>query len=212
MRIVWHGHSCFEMDDGNITVVVDPHDGKSIGIKPPSASANVVLMTHNHYDHSAARIIRGIHKDFMESRGVFNASGMKIEGLPSLHDSDGGKKFGSNTIYLFEMDSITVCHCGDIGEIPSEEVLAKIRNVDVLMVPTGETNTMKIESILELIALTSPKVIIPMHYHMRGLSIPFSNVEKFLGQLDCFFDFVGSEMDISKDELPQKTECWVFSL
>ena len=212
MRIVWHGHSCFEVDDGNVTVIIDPHDGKSIGIKSPSASANVVLMTHNHYDHSAARVIRGTHNDFMESRGVFDASGIRIEGLPSFHDSDGGKKFGSNTIYLFEMDSITVCHCGDIGEIPSEEVLARIRGVDILIVPTGETNTMKISSIIELIELVSPKVIIPMHYYMRGLSIPFSNVEKFLGELEYFFDFVGSEMDISKDELPQKTECWVFSL
>ena len=212
MRIVWHGHSCFEIDDGNTTVVIDPHDGKSIGINPPSASANAVLMTHAHHDHSAARVIRGIHDDFMEKRGIFDTVGIRVEGFPSFHDEDGGRKFGSNTIYLFRMDSLSVCHCGDIGTIPPQEILDKMKNVDILIVPVGETNTMGITDVLKLIDLVSPRIIIPMHYHMRGLSIPFSSVEKFLGELDYFFDFVGSEMDISKEELPQKTECWVFSL
>ena len=212
MRIVWHGHSCFEIDDGVTTIVIDPHDGKSIGVKPPSASANAVLMTHNHYDHSAARVIRGVHQNFMEERGVFDASGIRVEGFPSFHDSDGGDRFGFNTMYLFKMDSISICHCGDIGDLPSEYVLSKIRNVDILMVPVGETNTLRLPQVIEFIKMVSPKVIIPMHYHMCGLTIPFTTVEKFLDLLDCYFDFVGGEMDISSDELPQKTECWVFSL
>ena len=69
MRVRWHGHSCFEFWDANTTVVVDPHDGRSIGIKPPAVSADVVLVTHNHYDHNAVRVVHGKHDDFIGRNG-----------------------------------------------------------------------------------------------------------------------------------------------
>ena len=89
MRVRWHGHSCFEFGDGDITVVVDPHDGRSIGIKPPAVSADVVLMTHNHYDHNAVRVVKGNHKDFMMTLGDFDACGLRVTGFPSFHDRVG---------------------------------------------------------------------------------------------------------------------------
>ena len=58
MMITWHGHSCFEIKDG-VTVVTDPHDGKSIGVKPPVVKADIVLISHEHFDHNCARIVRG---------------------------------------------------------------------------------------------------------------------------------------------------------
>ena len=54
MRIRWHGHSCFEISDGKTTIVTDPHDGRSLGIRPPSVSADIVLISHDHSDHSGS--------------------------------------------------------------------------------------------------------------------------------------------------------------
>ncbi|HPP45766.1 MAG TPA: MBL fold metallo-hydrolase, partial [Methanomassiliicoccaceae archaeon] len=45
MKIAWHGHSCFEVHD-SLVVVTDPHDGKSIGIKPPVVKADICLISH----------------------------------------------------------------------------------------------------------------------------------------------------------------------
>ena len=58
MIVTWHGHSCFEVKD-RIVVVIDPHDGKSIGIKPPVVKADIVLVSHDHFDHNCTRIVKG---------------------------------------------------------------------------------------------------------------------------------------------------------
>src|SRR5512137_1121191 len=58
MRIIWHGHACFEVQD-RLTVVMDPHDGKSLGIKAPQAKADIVLVSHDHFDHNCTRVLKG---------------------------------------------------------------------------------------------------------------------------------------------------------
>ena len=164
MKVRWHGHSCFEFGDSQLTLVVDPHDGRSIGIKPPAVSADVVLMTHNHYDHNAVRAVRGRHDDILSREGMFTVKGLEVEGLPSWHDAVGGRERGPNTMYLFRMDDISVCHCGDLGCIPDEDVLSRIRNVDMLFVPVGETFTMPLPEVKRFLEIVNPNVIVPMHY------------------------------------------------
>ncbi|HOO04802.1 MAG TPA: MBL fold metallo-hydrolase, partial [Methanomassiliicoccales archaeon] len=51
-------HSCFEVSD-EVTVVIDPHDGRSIGVKPPQLRADLVLISHDHFDHNAIRVVKG---------------------------------------------------------------------------------------------------------------------------------------------------------
>jgi L-ascorbate metabolism protein UlaG (beta-lactamase superfamily) len=212
MLIRWHGHSCFEFGCEDGTIVVDPHDGKSIGIKAPSpASASVVLMTHDHYDHSASRVISGDFKEYLGKTGKFKCGPFEIEGFPSFHDEEQGAKRGLNTIYRFEMDGISVCHCGDLGAIPDDKVIDKIRNVDILFVPVGANYTMELPEVRTFINKVDPKVIVPMHYRVFGLCIAVLPLEDFLQMVPAEnVDYVGNEIDLSYDELPEHSECWVF--
>ena len=57
MRIRWHGHSCFEIENKQV-IVTDPHDGKSIGIRQPNLEADIVLVSHDHFDHNAVRLVK----------------------------------------------------------------------------------------------------------------------------------------------------------
>ena len=210
MRIRWHGHSCFEIGDSDLTVVIDPHDGKSIGIRPPAASADIVLMTHNHYDHNASRVIQGNHTDILSRSGRFTVKGLDIEGFTVAHDYSDGSERGENTMYLFEMEGMTVCHCGDLGCIPGQEVIDRIRGVDFLMVPTGEVFTLCMEDIRRFIELVNPNVIIPMHYRVGGLSLPVTPLDEFLEMIpEEAVDYIGNEVEVSKEDLELK-ECWVF--
>lgn len=212
MLIRWHGHSCFEFGCKDGTIVTDPHDGKSIGIKPPSPSnTSVVLMSHDHYDHNVARVISGEHKDFLGRVGKFRPGSFEIEGLPSYHDDEKGAKRGENTMYLFEMDGIRICHCGDLGAIPDDKVMKKIKNVDMLFVPVGANYTMELPEVKEFINRVDPKIIVPMHYRIFGLSIAILPLEDFLNMVPVEnVDYVGNEIDLSHDELPEHSECWVF--
>ena len=211
MRIRWHGHACFEFEDSERTVVLDPHDGRSIGIKPPVASADVVLMTHNHYDHNAVRSISGKHTDVLSRNGLFDVKGFTVEGLHTYHDTTHGSERGENTMYLFEMDGISVCHCGDLGAMPDEDVLSKIRGVDILLVPTGEVFTMVLSEVRRFVEEVNPSIVIPMHYRVGGLSIPISPLDDFLELIpEDNIDYVGNEIDVYIDDITDVKACWVF--
>jgi Predicted Zn-dependent hydrolases of the beta-lactamase fold len=211
MKVIWHGHSCFEIISDGMTVVTDPHDGKYLGIKPPSAAADVVIMTHDHQDHSSSRVIKGTHTDVLSRKGKFNAGGKNFEGFPTFHDTEKGTKRGGNTMYRFSADGISICHCGDIGDMPDDDVMEAIHNVDILLVPVGEVYTMNVKQLTEFIKKVEPKIIIPMHYSVPGITIPLRPVEPFLKFIRYPVENVGEEMDISAEELPKKPECWVFS-
>ena len=210
MHIRWHGHSCFEIANG-ITMVLDPHDGRSLGIKPPSVSADIVLISHDHSDHNSFKTIRGSHKDVFSFVGEFDFNGLKIIGLQTDHDISGGTKRGKNVMYAMDIDGISICHCGDLGNMPDDAVMERIRGVDILFVPVGEIYTMDMDSVLRFIDEVGPRVIIPMHYRVGGLSIPVNPVEVFLDSIGYDVEHVGNEIDLSADELPSRTTVWVFS-
>ncbi|MGE4275059.1 MAG: MBL fold metallo-hydrolase [Candidatus Methanomethylophilaceae archaeon] len=212
MRIAWHGHSCFEFSDGT-SVVIDPHDGKSIGITPPSVRADVVLMTHDHYDHNAVRVVRGAHKDFSEKAGEFESGGIHFMGLPSYHDESRGARRGRNTVYRFEMDGIVFCHCGDLGHLPDDFFFYQLGRVDVLLVPVGGVFTLQVDKVLQLVERIAPKIVVPMHYRVGGLSIAVDSLDVFLSRVpeDRVYH-VGNMVEIYSDDLQEGTEYWVFSL
>jgi len=211
MIIRWHGHSCFGFSDSNTRVVIDPHDGKSIGIKAPAATADVVLMSHDHYDHNAAYVIKGSHKDYKGYSGKFKCHGIEFEGIPTFHDEKNGEVRGPNTMYLFHMDGMSVCHCGDLGCIPDEKALAKIHNVDFLLVPVGEVFTLELPKVRQFLEAVNPNVIIPMHYRVGGLTIPVQSIDRFLEMIpDEAVDYVGNEIDVSNEDIGGQKECWIF--
>lgn len=210
MRIIWHGHSCFEVKD-TVSVVMDPHDGKSIGIKPPLVRADVVLVSHDHYDHNCVRIVKG-DPTVVREPGDRTVKGIPITGCFTYHDCEGGTKRGRNIVYRFEMDGVRFCHCGDLGHLLTEEQLRVIGPVDILFVPVGGVFTIDGEVARALVAKMRPRVVVPMHYRWGSLSISIHPLEPFLtGIPGEAVVRVGNEVDFTLDELPPSTEVWVFS-
>ncbi len=211
MLIRWHGHACFEFSNGSTTIVIDPHDGRSLGIKPPVASADVVLITHEHYDHNKPRVIKGEHVDFLGRNGTFDAKGITVTGFPSFHDYSEGSERGFNTIYKFIMDDVSICHVGDLGCIPPEDIIEQIKGVDFLFIPVGEVYTMDLSDIKTFIELVNPRIVVPMHYLVGGLSFRLGPLDNFLNIIpNDAVDFVGNEIDVTASEMSDTRECWVF--
>lgn len=213
MQITWYGHSCFLLQNGQTKIVIDPHDGASIGLRVPDTSADIVLMSHDHYDHNGSAFIQGDHEDHKFHNGCFTSHGIDFLGLDTYHDHHQGSKRGHNTIYRFELDGISICHCGDLGCIPSDDVLDEIKGVDILLIPIGGYYTMELEEVMRLIDIIDPIVVIPMHYRIGGLKIDeISDLDPFLKSVpNRVIEKVGKTIDIDKDEMPDKKECWVFN-
>jgi len=204
MRVIWHGHSCFEICSDTASVVIDPHDG-TLGIKPPETSAAVVLATRGDTAHKPFGMIKGDHEDIIGKTGRFSYGDIEMEGLPvNMHDAH------PNVVYRITVDGMTLCHCGDLGAVPSAEITDALKGTDFLMVPAGEVNTLNIRDLFGFIDSVSPRVVIPMHYYVCGLSLPLRNLDRFLRYAGNAVH-VGNEIDISKDELPPQREYWVFS-
>ncbi len=108
----------------------------------------------------------------IEEPGEYEVKDIFIQGIPSFHDEEEGKKRGQNTIYTIEAEGIRLCHLGDLGqkELNSDQ-LEKIGDIDILMVPVGGVYTINSKGAAKIISQIEPRLIIPMHYHIPRLKI-----------------------------------------
>jgi len=211
LEIRWHGHSCFEISNDH-TLVTDPHDGKSIGIPTPLVTADIVLVSHDHYDHNSTKTVATNQTTIITDKRKRTINDITIKGISTFHDTCQGEKRGDNTVFLFTIEDIAFCHLGDLGHVLTNKQIESLGKVDILFIPVGGTYTLNIEQILEVITKINPDIIIPMHYKIEGLSLPIAPVDDFLSHATQEVLKVGNQIDIEKEDLPKKPEIWVFTL
>ncbi len=211
LEIRWHGHSCFEISNEH-TLVTDPHDGKSIGIPTPMITADVVLVSHDHYDHNSTKTVANNQTTIITDKRKRTIHDITIKGIPTFHDTCQGEKRGENTVFLFTVEDITFCHLGDLGHVLTEKQIESLGKVDILFIPVGGTYTLDIDQTWDVISKINPRIIIPMHYKIEGLSLPIAPVDDFLSSATYEVLKVGNQIDIEKDDFPKTPEIWVFTL
>jgi L-ascorbate metabolism protein UlaG (beta-lactamase superfamily) len=211
LQIRWHGHACFEIKN-DVTLVTDPHDGKSIGIPAPTVLGDIILVSHDHYDHNSVKTVEKEGSKVVTDSRKRNISDIEIFGVGSFHDEAKGAKRGSNIMYKFTIDEIKFCHLGDLGHDIDDDVVKEISDVDILFVPIGGTFTVDDKQAWNVINKINPKIIVPMHYKIGGLSLPIAGIDPFLEQAKHKVIHVGNEIDIEKDDLPKEPEIWTFTL
>jgi L-ascorbate metabolism protein UlaG (beta-lactamase superfamily) len=209
VEITYYGQSLFVVESASgIQIGIDPYN-KFTKPNLPDVTADIVLITHSHPDHSNVSLFKG-SPEVLKSPGITNLKGINIEGIQVYHDNLKGFLRGKNIIFKFEVDDIVFAHLGDIGHIPSDDVINKLLDVDVLMIPVGGAFTIDYKKAYEIINNFNPKVVIPMHYREQNSKI------KFLDTIDNFLSLVNDykmleySVSISKDKLPENTEVWVL--
>jgi L-ascorbate metabolism protein UlaG (beta-lactamase superfamily) len=187
MIITWYGHSCFKIQtrpqrgSEEVTIFTDPFD-KSIGLKPPQGSADVVLVSHSHHDHSNSAALTG-EPFVIDAGGEYSVKEVLIEGILSYHDKEKGALRGLNNIYTIHSEDMIICHLGDLGHILTEDQVAQIGNVDVLMIPIGGKYTLDSKEAEKVIGQIDPKIIIPMHYKIPGLNLDIDDKKAFVEEI-----------------------------
>ena len=192
--------------------MTDPHDGKSIGIPAPSVAGDIILVSHDHYDHNSVKSVEKEDSKVVTDSRKRTISNIEIAGVDSFHDEDFGAKRGNNIMYKFIMNGIKFCHLGDLGHELDEESVQKIGDVDILFIPIGGTFTVDDKQAWNVINKIKPKIIVPMHYKIGGLSLPVAGIDPFLAQAKHKVIHVGNEIDIEKEDLPTESEIWSFTL
>ena len=179
-HIHWYGHDSFRIEDGATQVYIDPW-------KMPEGlpRADVVLVTHSHYDHySAADVNRlstpettvvgpaDVAEKVRSETGAVAlpiAAGQTVE-IESLRVTavaayNVNKKFHPKASgwvgYVVRLsDGTSIYHAGDTDCIPEMKGLA----VDVALLPVSGTYVMTGDEADRAAEAIGAKVVIPMHY------------------------------------------------
>lgn len=213
MKIEYLGHSCFKLTESTGTsVVCDPY-GAEVGYKMPAVKADLVTVSHNHFDHNAVKNVGGKPK-VLDGDCNLDFNGVKITAIKSFHDGVRGKKRGENTIFKFRMDGIDICHLGDLGEACSPELIELILPVNVLLIPVGGNYTIDAEMAKEYVERIMPEVVIPMHYRTKDCKIDIDKADDFLEMFDEeeIYDEGNSEIEFARSDFDNSPDTRVIVL
>ena len=113
MKIRYLGHSCFLLTESTGTrILTDPYG--DVGFKMPRVEADVVSVSHGHYDHNNVKAVGG-KPVVLDKEGQYEVGGVEIIAVKSYHDNANGEERGENLIFKFRLDGIEVCHLGDFA-------------------------------------------------------------------------------------------------
>jgi L-ascorbate metabolism protein UlaG (beta-lactamase superfamily) len=210
IEISWLGHDGFRLVHKGLTIYIDPFQIRG---GPP---ANLLLITHEHFDHLSPSDIRKVARPDTEgvapeiaAEGVRQAGvrsvrvvrpgdvielkGVKIEAHPAYNVNkfrSPGRPFHpreENRVgYVLELAGTRIYHAGDTDFIPE---MQRIR-ADVALLPVSGVYVMTAEEAASAVRAIRPRAAIPMHWGA----------------------IVGSEADARRFEALAKGEAQVFVL
>ena len=171
---------------------------------PPRGNADIVVVSHGHYDHNNIKAISGA-PFIIDGPGEYEIKGVSIKGLVGFHDQKQGEERGLDTIYLIELDDLRICHLGDLGQPRlTDEQIEEIGEVDILLIPVGGVYTIDARQAVEIAEQLEPSLIIPMHYKIPGLKIGLDSADKFLKEMGIGKKPAVEKLTLKKKDLADK--------
>lgn len=176
-------HSSIRLQSKQGTVVyVDPY-----GFQTEPHDADVILVTHTHFDHfspediakvkkphtvfvmPAAHVTDFVDAGFAQEDAIFLApydhttpvDDINVETVPAYNVSKGFHPKDRGWLgYVVEMDGLRIYVAGDTDDLPENRTIS----CDIALVPAGGTYTMDAREAAAFVNALKPKVAIPEHY------------------------------------------------
>ncbi|HUS77780.1 MAG TPA: MBL fold metallo-hydrolase [Patescibacteria group bacterium] len=179
MKLKFLGHASWKLKAGGKTFYIDPYQGEY------DEEADVILSSHSHTDHcdpSKINMVKGEKTVIVAPPDCEMKLNSPVKSLrPGEHATFGDvvveaveahnvKRFRSPGVpfhpkglgvgYLIKAEGKTIYHVGDSDFI---EEMKGLKDIDVMLIPSGGTYTMDNEDAAEAAVAVHPKVAIPMH-------------------------------------------------
>lgn len=212
MKVKWLGHACFLItSESGLKIITDPYiQERGIKYSPIDESADIVTVSHDHFDHNNVAAVKG-NPEVVTGSGTKTVKGIQFKGVATHHDETKGSQRGDNVVFCFSIDGIKVCHLGDLGHRLSKQEITEIGAVDILLVPVGGFFTIDAKTATQVCEDLKPKVIIPMHFKTaKCVDFPITQVDDFLAGKPNVKRLNSSETDFKASQLPETTEIVVL--
>ena len=213
MKVKWLGHAAFMItSDEGIKIITDPYQLGMFGVNYDEIqeAADIAVVSHEHPDHNYVEGVPG-SPEVIKNAGSHQAKGIDFKGVASFHDDSNGSERGPNNIFCFTVNGVRLCHLGDLGHTLSNQQLAEIGEVDVLLTPMAGTFTLDAAGAHKVMDQIKPRVVIPMHYQTdKCPTFPVTDIEPFLAGKTNVKKLNTAEAEFKKNELPSATEIVVL--
>ncbi|MBI2675079.1 MAG: MBL fold metallo-hydrolase [Candidatus Aenigmarchaeota archaeon] len=173
------GHDCFRIRAEGRVIYIDPFKLGS------GEAADLILITHEHFDHCEPESIDAIRKADTEivapssckaklgkiieitAGQTKTVKGFEIEAVHAYNVNkfrEPGKPFhpkGLGVGYVLTAGGKRIYHAGDTDFIPE---MRELKNIDIALLPVSGTYVMTPDEAAEAARAIRPRMAIPMHY------------------------------------------------
>ena len=190
ITLTFHGQSCFQLDDGSNSLLIDPFftDNPVAKLKASDINCTHIAITHGHFDHFAD--CEGIAKandatvfaayeicDYLGEQGhercePGNPGGQiaapfgNVSFTQAFHSSSyKGRYMGMPCGLMIEFAEAMFYHAGDTSLFSDMELLGQLYKPNITMLPIGDRFTMGPEMAAIAAEMIGADVAIPMHYN-----------------------------------------------
>lgn len=175
-NIYWLGHDAFKIKYGSKIIYIDPFK-----IKEGEEKADIILLTHPHFDHTSEEDVKKVMKEntlfigveeslakFKGQKKVVNVGDkIKVEDkieITAVPAYNVNKKFHPKSNgwlgYILDLGGIKIYHAGDTDRIPE----MKNFKVNIALLPVSGTYVMTSDEAVQSALDIMPDIAIPMHY------------------------------------------------
>lgn len=188
IAITFIKHASFYITYDGLTIYFDPvrYEGKDYQSFP---KANVIFLTHDHYDHLDSNAIADIatantaffvnktaydvvKKGFVMKNGDSTSYKqiISIEAVPAYNTTDGRDIYhpkGRDNGYVLTIGGSRIYIPSDCEDMPEHK---NLKAIDVAFLPINQPYTMTVLQAINAAKIIKPKILYPIHYSDTDLS------------------------------------------
>lgn len=171
MIVTYHGGHCVKFAQGDVSVVVNPHD-KTSSYGGVRFGTDIALVSLHHPDFEGVEGLSYGNKVpfIINSPGEYEVGQMSIMGYGSPIKYEQVDRF--NTIYQIRFDGFNIVVLGAIVSSDiSPKILGEFGEIDMLVVPISGGELLDVPEAVKLATKLEPHVIIPVAYNKKSIEV-----------------------------------------